>query len=34
LPQFEYVEVDNAPYGLLWTYADEVKHALLAFLAN
>jgi non-heme chloroperoxidase len=34
LPQAEYVELDNAPHGLLWTYADEVNEALLAFLAK
>jgi peroxiredoxin len=34
LPQAEYVEVDGAPHGLLWTHADEVNEALLAFLAK
>jgi non-heme chloroperoxidase len=34
LPQAEYVEIDNAPHGLLWTHADEVNQALLAFLAK
>ncbi len=28
-----YVEVANSPHGLLWTHADEVDKALLAFLA-
>jgi len=27
-----YVEIDGAPHGLLWTHADEVNEALLAFL--
>ncbi|MFI6760121.1 alpha/beta fold hydrolase [Micromonospora sp. NPDC050417] len=34
LPQAEYVEVDGAPHGLLWTHADEVNDALLGFLAK
>jgi len=34
LPQADYVEIDNAPHGLLWTHADEVNEALLAFLAK
>ncbi|GAA5195445.1 bromoperoxidase [Rugosimonospora acidiphila] len=34
LPQAEYVEIDGAPHGLLWTHADEVNKALLAFLAK
>lgn len=33
LPQAEYVEVDDAPHGLLWTHADQVNAALLAFVA-
>ncbi|WP_017589942.1 alpha/beta fold hydrolase [Nocardiopsis ganjiahuensis] len=32
LPQARYVEVDNAPHGLLWTHAEEVNSALLEFL--
>jgi non-heme chloroperoxidase len=32
LPSAEYVEVDGAPHGLLWTHAAEVNEALLAFL--
>jgi len=28
-----YVEVDGAPHGLLWTHAEEVNEALLAFLS-
>jgi peroxiredoxin len=34
LPDARYVEIDNAPHGLLWTHADEVNEALLAFLAE
>ena len=34
LPGADYTEVDGAPHGLLWTHADEVNQALLAFLAN
>jgi non-heme chloroperoxidase len=34
LPKADYVEIDGAPHGLLWTHADEVNQALLAFLAN
>lgn len=34
LPQADYVEIDNAPHGLLWTHWDEVNDALLAFLAK
>lgn len=32
LPDAEYVEIAGAPHGLLWTHADEVNEALLAFL--
>lgn len=32
LPDAQYVEIDGAPHGLLWTHADEVNTALLAFL--
>jgi peroxiredoxin len=34
LPDADYVEVDGAPHGLLWTHAQEVNEALLAFLAK
>jgi non-heme chloroperoxidase len=34
LPAADYVEVDGAPHGLLWTHAQEVNEALLAFLAK
>jgi len=33
LPEAEYVEIEGAPHGLLWTHATEVNEALLAFLA-
>lgn len=32
VPDAEYVEVEGAPHGLLWTHADEVNAALRAFL--
>ena len=28
----DYVEVEGAPHGLLWTHADDVNAALRAFL--
>ncbi|MEE4542611.1 alpha/beta hydrolase [Streptomyces sp. V4-01] len=34
LPAAEYVEIEGAPHGLLWTHAEEVNAALLAFLAE
>jgi non-heme chloroperoxidase len=34
LPSADYVEVEGAPHGLLWTHAEEVNTALLAFLAK
>ncbi|KTR83227.1 alpha/beta fold hydrolase [Leucobacter chromiiresistens] len=34
VPNAEYVEVEGAPHGLLWTHADEVNEALAAFLAK
>ena len=34
LPAADYVEIEGAPHGLLWTHADEVTQALLAFLAK
>ncbi|MET8779143.1 alpha/beta hydrolase [Nocardia sp. NPDC004654] len=34
VPQAEYVEIEGAPHGLLWTHADEVNAVLLAFLAR
>lgn len=32
LPDADYVEVEGAPHGLLWTHAQEVNDALLAFI--
>lgn len=32
LPSADYLEIDGAPHGLLWTHAAEVNEALLAFL--
>lgn len=34
LPDAEYVEIDDAPHGLLWTHADEVNGVLMGFLAR
>ena len=34
LPSAEYVEIEGAPHGLLWTHHEEVTSALLAFLAK
>lgn len=34
LPEAQYVEIDGAPHGMLWTHADEVNEALLAFVAD
>ncbi|GGM14509.1 alpha/beta fold hydrolase [Promicromonospora citrea] len=31
-PEAEYVEIEGAPHGLLWTHADEVNEALLRFV--
>lgn len=33
LPEAEYLEIEGAPHGLLWTHRDEVNAALLAFIA-
>ncbi|MCP2032840.1 peroxiredoxin [Okibacterium sp. HSC-33S16] len=32
LPNAEYVEIEGAPHGLLWTHADEVTEILLTFV--
>ncbi|RKN12037.1 alpha/beta fold hydrolase [Streptomyces radicis] len=32
VPKAEYVEIEGAPHGLLWTHADEVNAALRSFL--
>ncbi|MBF4994621.1 alpha/beta hydrolase [Arthrobacter gandavensis] len=34
LPSAQYVEIEGAPHGLLWTHAQEVNDALLSFLAR
>ncbi|QNS02203.1 alpha/beta fold hydrolase [Streptomyces xanthii] len=34
LPAADYAEIEGAPHGLLWTHAEEVNSALLAFLAK
>ncbi|MEV8085133.1 alpha/beta fold hydrolase [Pseudarthrobacter oxydans] len=34
LPTADYVEIEGAPHGLLWTHAAEVNEALLRFLAK
>ncbi|MEN5074736.1 alpha/beta hydrolase [Isoptericola cucumis] len=34
VPEAEYVEVEGAPHGLLWTHAAEVNAALLAFVGR
>jgi peroxiredoxin len=32
LPNADYVEIEGAPHGLLWTHADEATESLLTFL--
>ncbi len=32
LPEAEYVEIEGAPHGMLWTHADEVNAVLLPFV--
>jgi non-heme chloroperoxidase len=34
MPDAEYVELEGAPHGMLWTHADEVNAALLRFIAS
>ncbi len=34
LPEADYVEVEGAPHGLLWTHSEEVNAALLAFVSK
>lgn len=34
LPDAEYVEIDGAPHGMLWTHADEVNAPLLRFVQS
>ena len=33
-PEAEYLEIEGAPHALIWTHADEVTPALLAFVAK
>lgn len=33
-PEADYVEIEGAPHGLLWTHADEVNAALVEFLGK
>lgn len=34
VPEADYIEIEGAPHGLLWTHADEVNAALTEFLAD
>ncbi len=34
LPEAEYVEIDGAPHGMLWTHSAEINELLLRFLAK
>lgn len=34
LPDAQYVEVDGAPHGMLWTHADEVNATLVPFIRS
>ncbi|WP_306370595.1 alpha/beta fold hydrolase [Nocardiopsis sp. CC223A] len=34
VPDAEYVEIEGAPHGLLWTHADEVNEVLVPFVAE
>lgn len=34
VPAAEYVEIEGAPHGLLWTHAEEVNEALLRFVRS
>lgn len=34
VPAAQYLEIEGAPHGLLWTHADEVNRALLDFLGS
>lgn len=33
-PEAEYLEIEGAPHGMLWTHADEVNRVLLGFLGS
>ncbi|WP_353815267.1 alpha/beta fold hydrolase [Agromyces sp. SYSU T00266] len=34
VPSAEYIEIEGAPHGMLWTHAEEVNAALLTFVAS
>ena len=34
MPKAQYVEIPDAPHGMIWTHANEVNDALLAFLTK
>ncbi|WP_309111231.1 alpha/beta hydrolase [Saccharothrix sp.] len=34
LPSAQYVEIEGAPHGFLWTHGDEIAQLLVKFLAN
>ncbi|MCX8563022.1 alpha/beta hydrolase [Mycolicibacterium mucogenicum] len=34
LPSAQFIEIDGAPHGLIWTHAEEVNNSLLGFLEN
>ena len=34
LPEAEYVEIEGAPHGLLWTHADQLTEVLLTFVGK
>jgi pimeloyl-ACP methyl ester carboxylesterase len=34
LPKAQYLEIEGAPHGLLWTHAEQVNATLLEFLRN
>ncbi|MRX44056.1 alpha/beta fold hydrolase [Agromyces kandeliae] len=34
LPSAEYIEIEGAPHGMLWTHAEEINAALLTFVAS
>jgi non-heme chloroperoxidase len=33
LPSATYIEIEDAPHGMLWTHGEEINKALLDFLA-
>ena len=34
VPRADFVEIDGAPHGLIWTHADEVNKVLLDFVSR